>query len=175
MNDIKYEAMDDSDIRYYLPKAKIIQYDELKKYKTIQQLLPKHLSYVIILVPVIETFNGHWVILTRYLSTIEYFSSYGTKPDIEFTWATSNFKNNEKYLSKLLSKTKLHIVYNTICFQNLKDTRMATCGAYVCFRALLLLEMKSDLEKNNLMLETLKDSSNGLSYDDIVVNYINKR
>ena len=41
------------------------------------------------------------------------------------------------------------------------------------FRILTLLEMNTD-DKNNLMLKTLKESSD-LSYDNIVVNYINKR
>ena len=51
-NDVKYIAMGDDDIRYYLPKATIITYDELSNYKQIEDLLPKHKSYFILLYPV---------------------------------------------------------------------------------------------------------------------------
>ena len=43
------------------------------------------------------------------------------------------------------------------------------------FRVLTLLEYNANLKQNNLMLETLKNTSEGLSYDDIVVDFINKR
>ena len=97
MNEIKYESMDDNNIRFYLGKnARILTYNELSKYKSIDKLLPKHKSYFILLYPVGSEFNGHWVCMTRYDKTLEYFSSYGTKPDIEFNWPTSNFKDNPR-------------------------------------------------------------------------------
>ena len=43
------------------------------------------------------------------------------------------------------------------------------------FRILTLTEMNLDLEKNNVMLKTLKESNEDKSYDDIVVEFINKR
>ena len=120
MSSIKYESMDDDDIRYYLPKARLMLYNELKN-KTIEKLLPKHKSYIIVLYPVISERNGHWICLTRFNSTIEYFDSYGAKPDVPFTWHTSNFKDNSRYLTEMLRKTKLRIVYNDISFQNKKE------------------------------------------------------
>ena len=51
MDDLKYEAMDDDDVRHYLPDARILKYNELVKYKTLESLLPKHKSYVILLFP----------------------------------------------------------------------------------------------------------------------------
>ena len=174
MNSVKYESMDDTDIHYYLPKAKLIQYNNLKKYKTIEKLLPKHKSYFILLYPVQSEISGHWVCMTRYDKTIEYFDSYGGLPDVAFEWGSSNFKNNEKYLSKLLNKCKLPKVYNTISFQSKRDIAISTCGAYAVFRILTLLEFNADLKQNNLMLKTLKESTDE-PYDDIVVNFINKR
>ena len=173
MSSIKYESMDDSDIHYYLPKARLVMYNDLKKYKTIEKLLPKHKSYFILLYPVQSETSGHWVCITRFDKTIEYFDSYGLKPDFPLSW--SKFRDTEKYLSKLLNKTKLPIVYNTISFQSKQDLMMATCGSYCVFRILMLLEMNADLEKNNLMLKTLKESNEDLTYDDLVVNFINKR
>ena len=102
MSEIKFLSMSDEDIRYYLPNARLVLYNELKNKKKIEKLLPKHKSYIILLYPVISTMNGHWCCLTRFNSTIEYFSSYGTVPDVEFTWSTSKFKNPPRYSSEIL-------------------------------------------------------------------------
>ena len=138
-------------------------------------MLPKHKSYVILLYPVTSEMSGHWVALTRFNSTIEYSDSYGILPDSPFKWSTSKFKNNKRYLSELLNKTKLNVVFNSIDFQSKRDEQISTCGAYVVFRILTMIELNSDLEKNNLLLQTLKDSNPELSYDDVVVQYIDKR
>ena len=74
-----------------------------------------------------------------------------------------------------MNNTKLRIHYNTTSFQSKKDADVSTCGAYCVFRVLTLLEYNANLKQNNLMLETLKNTSDGLSFDDIVVNFINKR
>ena len=173
MNTIKYIAMDDTDIRHYLPKAKILTYDELSKVKDIEKLLPHHKSYFILLYPVISETSGHWVCMTRYDKTIEYFDSYGLQPDKPLDWG--KFKQTPHYLSQLLAKTKLRIHYNTIDFQNKRDYTISTCGAFCVFRILTLTEMNLDLEKNNIMLKTLKETNEEKSYDDIVVEFINKR
>ena len=173
-NDVKYIAMGDDDIRYYLPKATIITYDELSNCKQIEDLLPKHKSYFILLYPVQSKSSGHWVCLTRFAKMIEYFSSYGTKPDIEFGWS-AQFKDTPHYLSKLLGKTNLRVTYNSIDFQSKKDFNVSTCGSYSVFRILTMLEMNADLEKNNIILQTLKETNEDKSYDDIVVEFINKR
>ena len=101
MSDIKYESLDDEDIRYYLPDARIMKYSELSKYTTIEQLLPKHKSYVVLLYPVSSETSGHWICITRFNITIEYFDSYGGTPDSPFNWSTSNYKNNKRYLTDL--------------------------------------------------------------------------
>ena len=59
MNNIKYIAMDDSDIRHYLPKAKILTYEELSKVKTIEKWLPRHKSFFILSYPVQSDTDGH--------------------------------------------------------------------------------------------------------------------
>ena len=50
MDELKYVSLDDDDVRHYLPDARILKYNELSKYKTIEQLLPKHKSFVILLI-----------------------------------------------------------------------------------------------------------------------------
>ena len=173
MSEIKFLSMTDEDILYYLPNARLVLYDELKN-KKIEKLLQKHKSYIILLYPVISEMNGHWYCLTRFNSTIEYFSSYGTVPDVEFNWPTSKFQDHPRYLSEILNKSKLRVVYNDIAFQSMKNG-ISTCGAYTVFRILTLLELNADLGKNNLLLQTLKQGNPEMSFDDIVVEYINKR
>ena len=173
MNTIKYIAMDDADIKFYLPRAKILTYNQLSKVKDIEKLLPHHKSYFILLYPVKSDTDGHWVCMSRYDKTLEYFDSYGLPPDKPLDWG--KFKKTPKYLSLLLGKTKLRIDYNTIDFQNKRDYTISTCGAFCVFRILTLTEMNLNLEKNNIMLKTLKDTYEGKTYDYIVVDFINKR
>ena len=172
MKQIKYESMDDNDIKYYLPDSRLMMFKELKDIDDIEILLPSHNSYFILLYPTISETNGHWVVLTRFNDVIEYLDSYGLLPDIPLKWYNEKI---EPYLTNLLNKTKLEVVYNTIDFQDKKDDKMATCGAFVVFRVLTMLELKANLEQNNALLKKLKKDSNGKSYDDIVVEYINYR
>ena len=172
-NDVKRISMDDSDIRFYLPDAKILTYNELTNIKKIEDLLPRHKSYFILLYPVQSESSGHWVCLTRYDKTVEYFDSYGLKPDVPLTWGKYN--DVHRRLSELLNNTKLRVDYNNIDFQNNKDFTISTCGSYVVFRILTMIEMNADLEKNNIILKTLKETNEDKSYDDIVVEFINKR
>ena len=174
MDELKYISLDDDDVRHYLPDARILKYNELVKYKTIESLLPKHKSYVILLFPVTSETSGHWVALTRFNNTIEYSDSYGNRPDVPFTWRTCKFKNNKRYLSELLKKTKLEVVFNSIDFQNKKDDRTSTCGAFAVFRVLTMIEGDLNIEGNNELLKQLKKESSE-SYDNVVVKYINYR
>ena len=82
MNNIKYESMDDDDIRFYLKDARILKYTDLAKVKDIEKLLPRHKSHIILLYPVNSETSGHWVCITRFDKTLECFDSYGYKPDI---------------------------------------------------------------------------------------------
>ena len=172
-NDVKRISMDDSDMRFYLPDVKILTYSELSNVKKIEDLLPRHKSYFILLYPVKSESDGHWVSLTRFDKNVEYCDSYGGKPDFPLTWGKYN--NVHRRLSELLNNTKLRVTYNTIDFQNNKDVTISTCGAFAVFRILTLIEMDTDLEKNNIILKTLKETNEDKSYDDIVVEFINKR
>ena len=57
-SNIKFVAMDDADIRHYLPRAKIITYDELSKVKDIEKLLPHHKSYFKLFIPLKAPLQG---------------------------------------------------------------------------------------------------------------------
>ena len=148
-------------------------YNELSEIENITDLLQKHKTYVILLYPVTSETDGDWVCLTRYRRVIEYFDSYGKKPDEPLSWG--KYKSTPRYLSKLLDKTNLRVVYNSIDFQSKRDYTITTCGAFAVFRILTMIEMNADLERNNTILKTLKEVNEGKTYDDIVVEFINKR
>ena len=64
-NNIKYVAMDDTDIKFYLPRAKILTYDQLSKVKDIEKLLPHILYYYIQLKALIQGIGVACVGMTR--------------------------------------------------------------------------------------------------------------
>ena len=78
--------MDDGDIRFYFPRAKIMQYSAFKKYNSIEQLLPKKPDSVFVLYEDSPK-DGHWTCLTRdTANNINYFDSYGGVPDKPLSW-----------------------------------------------------------------------------------------
>jgi hypothetical protein len=111
------------------------------------------------------------VVLTRFNDVIEYSDSYGNAPDVPLSWYHEPMP---QYLTDLLNKTKLQVVLNTIAFQDKKDNRMSTCGAFAVFRVLTMIEGDLNIEGNNKLLKQLKKESSE-SYDNVVVKYINYR
>ena len=172
------EPMDDGDIRQYLPNAKIMRYSALAKLSDIEQLLPKDKSYVFLLYEQTPG-SGHWVALMRYGNTIEFFCSYGSKIDAPLRW--NNPRDNamlgqsKPYLSMLLNKAKgkFRSIYNPVAYQSKKDG-VATCGAWDVMRINQLINHNQDLHEFHDYMESVKKET-GLTYDEIVVNYVSKR
>jgi len=172
------EPMDDGDIRQYLPNAKIMRYSALAKLSDIEQLLPKDKSYVVLLYENTPG-SGHWVALMRYGKTIEFFCSYGSKIDAPLSW--QNPKDNamlgqsKPYLSILLNKAKdrFRAIYNPVAYQS-KKQGVATCGAWDVMRINQLINHNQDLHEFHDYMESVKKET-GLTYDEIVVNYVSKR
>jgi len=172
------EPMDDGDIRQYLPNAKIMRYSALAKLNDIEQLLPKDKSYVVLLYENTPG-SGHWVALMRYGKTIEFFCSYGSKIDAPLSW--QNPKDNamlgqsRPFLSILLKKAKdrFRAIYNPVAYQS-KKQGVATCGAWDVMRINQLINHNQDLHEFHDYMESVKKET-GLTYDEIVVNYVSKR
>ena len=132
IKEVKKNSISDTEIRHYLPNARIIEYPDLKNYETIEELLPTIGSYIILLY--LDTFNsGHWVTIKRDKNGINYFCSYGTYPDGQLKWYGEDlFKkfNGRPYLTDLFNKTKLDVYYNDIDYQSKKED-IVTCGRHV--------------------------------------------
>ena len=159
---IEQNSISDTEIRYYLPNAKILSYPELKNYNNIEQLLPKIGSYFILLY--LDTPNsGHWTCLKRTKKGVEYFCSYGTPVDGQLReWYSDELREeldeDVPYLSNLLNKTKLDVFYNDIDYQSKKED-IVTCGRH------MINYIKSDKDLKSYFISMKKGKG---SYDEKV-------
>jgi len=172
---IELEPMGDDDINYYYPSARTLTYPELQKYKTIETLLPNDKSYIFLLF--LQTANsGHWTLLSRHNNRIEFFCSYGSKPQQILNWTTdinAELGQSVPYLQQLFNDTKMRVVYNPYDYQSKKNTDISTCGRHDCFRLYTILKYDMDLNTFHTMMTDLKKKS-GLTYDEIVSMYLPK-
>jgi hypothetical protein len=174
----------DDEIKYYLPDANIIKYSDLKKYKSIDALLPHNKSYSIILYENSPNV-GHWVCIMKYNDkkrgdVIEFFDSLADdgKPDSQLNWTKPFNKmlgQGKNYLSNLLNNTDKEVIYNKFKFQsegNKKDgNNINSCGRHCVFRIKNLLDCDRNLEEYfKYMADIHKESNN--TYDEIVSNLV---
>lgn len=175
LEEITLDPMEDSDIRYYYPDAKILTFPELKNYSKIETLLPRDKSYFFLLF--LQTQNsGHWTVVSRHNNRIEFFCSYGNKPEQILDWTknmNASLNQRENYLQNLFNKTSINVVYNPIGYQNKKNSDIATCGRFDCFRVYTILKYNMNLDKFYEMMKNLKRIT-GLNYDEIVSEYLPK-
>ena len=153
LQEVIADPLDDTEIRHYLPTAKIIKYSELAKYKAITQLLPNETDYCIILYEDSPN-NGHWTALLRYnkgkKGTIEFFDPYGNMFDKQLDWTSlqnrKKLGQGRKLLTPLLDCAVQNIVYNPIKYQQ-DGGEINDCGRHCIFRILCLLKKGMDLEE----------------------------
>ena len=178
VEEIIEEPMDDGDIRSYFPNAKIMRYSSLAKMSDIEQLLPRDKTYAFLLYED-SPGSGHWVVVLRYGTTIEFFCSYGSKIDGPLKWYNPRdnamLGQSKPYLSMLLKKAdkKFKAIHNAVPFQSSKHG-VATCGAWDVMRVNQLVNHNQDLHEFQSYMEDVKKET-GLTYDEIVANYVNKR
>ena len=172
LNEIKYEPMDDLEIKRFLPHAKIIKYSELSKVQDLDEILPSDKDYLIILVQNRGVSNGHWVVLLRDRNNWIYWDSYGRPIDAHLNdvpvQMLHSFGIKEPYLSNLLKKEVKkgkRVVYNKIAYQG-SGEGLATCGRHALFRIFHHLNNKDENEYKKHM-DRIKDKY-GLTYDQIV-------
>ena len=96
----------DLDLNRYFPETKtdnhhVIKYSELADVKSIYDLLPKDMTYKIILIEE-QPNKGHWVCILRYGRTIEAFDSYSGTIDNELKYIPEVMK-------RILGEDKSHL------------------------------------------------------------------
>lgn len=169
MNKIIKDPISDFDIKYYLPSAKILIYEELKNYDHIDDILIKDKDFAFILYPVDSKYNGHWMCILKYDDKIEHFDPLSVYPDNELEYTDIK---TPLYLTKLYDKSKYEIVYNKFEFQKWSPN-VRTCGRHSIFRAIQLKYNNLDLCGYCKLMKNLKKQYK-LSFDEIVSTFINK-
>jgi hypothetical protein len=172
---IEMKPMSDADIRSYLGKnVKIIEYKDLKKYNSIDELLPNDRDYCVLLYED-QPNSGHWTALLKYDNNIELFDSYSNTDIKILHWTPFRIRQmlgeDDDYLTKLVEKSKYNFIHNTCRYQG-NDTE--TCGRHVVLRILAFLQDNADLPQNNQMMMVLKKKYPTLNMDEIVSSLITK-
>jgi hypothetical protein len=176
--DTNYKALTDLDIKNHLgDNVKIISHQDLKDYKSIDELMPNKRDVVVIIWESKPNY-GHWTLLSKYideytnLKTIEYFDSYSYPINEPLKWIKPKYKNkidSTDYLTPLLLRAENNgydIIYNAKNFQN-KYNDVATCGRHVISRAVSIMKYNQSLSNYIKMFNELK-STTGFDYDSIV-------
>lgn len=124
------KSLTDVEMKRYIPN--LVSYDEIE-HMTEEELL-RRLPLVVLYLNAKD--SGHWTLVHRVPGSIEFFDSYGYKPDQEFSYIPSEFQT-PKYLAKLLAKIirTEPISYNQYQFQE-KRHNVNTCGRHVIMRHL---------------------------------------
>ena len=123
-------------------KTKIVLYPQLKKYKTLDQLLYPYDSCVLLYMTK-ENF-GHWCCVIKIDDkTVEFFDPYGTFPDDQLKMIPEYFRKvsgqNYPHLTWLLYHSPYKLTYNHHKFQK-NGADVQTCGRH-CATRILLKEM----------------------------------
>jgi hypothetical protein len=120
-------------------KANLIKYNELKNYKSIEQVLQPHGAAIILYEW--KPNYGHWVCIfySPVPNRIEFFDSYGYFFDDEKKFIPSDYWQ-QPYLTFLLydaQKRGFEIEFNNYQFQKRQTRGENTCGRWVGMRLLL--------------------------------------
>lgn len=168
------------DLRKYLgdnADSNILKYSELDDYTDLEQLLPTHKSYKILLIEY-EKNQGHWICILRYGNTIELFNSFGVKhsrDDFVGTAAYNKYLGQYSlFLDKLANKEakerKFDVIYNKVQFQK-KSIKVNTCGKHVLNRIICLLSYNMNLQQYIRFMKSARDKTD-MDYDALVATII---
>jgi len=168
IEEVEDTPMNDTNIRTYFPEAKIITYNDLNDLEHIDDLLPDNKSYAFMLIEQ-KPKSGHWVSLDRLGNTINFFDSYGGKPDDQLKYTPEKNKallgEANKRLTTLLKDSGYTVKYNPHRYQELAAD-IKTCGRHVCNRVKSVKEGKS-LQQYKDFMDDIKKAKN-MNYDEIV-------
>jgi hypothetical protein len=163
-DDIKNLLKDD------VKKIRIVRFSDLYKYKSLQELLPKKNSFIVIFLETESYSSGHWVLICRYNSSFEYYDSYGLTEKEDYSLIPEDTKKelNEKDYLKELFKNNL-VIENKKDFQKWGD-KVSTCGRWVVIRAYLFLQ-GYDLKHFIRQIDNLMRLYGFKSYDELSVYF----
>jgi hypothetical protein len=162
---IKAYSLSNDDIQSILePDTKIWSYPDFGNMEHIDEAFDK-LGRCIFLFLTESQNVGHWLTMFKRPAqkTIEYFDSYGEKPEAQRSWLTDDqleaLGEAQPYLWNLLKKSGYKVFYNTVPYQS-DRSQINTCGRWAVAR--LICKDASNHEFYNIV------KSSGYSPDDWV-------
>lgn len=130
-------ALSDADLKRMLGKhasnTKIIQYEQLKKYNDMSQLLPNETDCCIVLLQIEKPGAspvGHWITLLNHGTHYEHFDSYGLDPDEELA-----ITHEHSHLTDIIKNTKKRVESSSYKLQAKREA-VNTCGRHAVVRVL---------------------------------------
>ena len=169
LEEIVTEPMDGGDIAHYYPKVRIIKYNDLDNYTSIEELLPEDDTYFILLY-LDSPSTGHWVTLVRNKNLITFFDSYGGKIDSQLKWVDMGERirldTDKPCLTRLLKAGKTPYNYSPYDYQS-NNPSIATCGAHVLNFITMTLDKGMSVNDYKLHMDRIRERT-GLDYDEIV-------
>jgi DNA adenine methylase len=173
---VEEDPLDDLELKNLLGNPRILKYDELSKYRSLEELLPKKRDYIILLY--LDAPNkGHWTCIIRNNNDVYFFCSYGSKVDEPLSWVPITIRMKLRvcvpFLTRLFNNTSLNTYYSPVKYQQERDD-VNTCGRY----CVLLIkkfqeEQDYDLDKFYEYLTSIKNKFK-LSYDEVVSTLIDE-
>tara|TARA_R110000822_G_scaffold263651_1_gene387921 strand:- start:666 stop:1166 length:501 start_codon:yes stop_codon:yes gene_type:complete len=145
-------------------KAQFVQYSDLHRIPTIEQLLGPHKKCVLLY----QTSKnyGHYVAVWEHNNIIFFSDSYGSKPDSQLNFVPYDMKDelnsNHNYLIRLMYNSGKKVEFNQYKLQS-REPDVATCGRWSVNR-LRFPEISID-EYHNIF----KQSSKYIDNDELIV------
>lgn len=131
--------LSDTQIYNYLKgNVNIIIYHNLCNYKSVNQLFSKSNNVIILY----ETSPrvGHWIAIINNDNHVEFFDSYGYKPDYEKEMIKNDFLETSgqinNYVIHLLRGTNKKVIYNEKQLQQ-SNNNVSTCGRHCIVRIIM--------------------------------------
>jgi hypothetical protein len=143
--DIRAYSLSNTDINDILdPDTKVFSYPKFAEMQSIEEAFDPLGRCVFLFLTENEN-TGHWLCMFKRDNFIEYFDSYGQKPEAQRGWLTTEeldeLGQSEPYLMNLLKRSKYKVYYNTVPYQ--KDKRdYNTCGRW-CVARLICKDMSN--------------------------------
>lgn len=143
INKLKEVPFSGNDIRDALDgNVKIIRYEEIHKFKTLDELLNPYDSVCILYQT--KPNYGHWCCLFKHryndIDTVEFNDPYGYKIDEQLEFINADFrkKSNQDYpyLARLMLESPYKLTYNNKKLQKRADD-VSSCGRHCSLRLIL--------------------------------------
>jgi len=160
-----------SDIRHLVGNVRLIKFDTLIGYESIEDLLPKPRDCCVIFWEIESANVGHYTALCRDKDSYIFFDSYGNSEQQDFSYIPMTLRRQldikYDYLKELLKGKK--VISNHIDFQQMKEG-INSCGRYVSaflyvFKKGYSLKYFQDVMKENLRKYGFKN------YDEMITDF----